>query len=171
VTASAANPAPAARRWSRRLCTVIGALAAVILLVIGGVSIAQPFLTPGATQAGTIFSSGYQVLHFRTSGHGSYTDSKIPIVKVRLDDDSVYTVESTPLFNLFQAATGNLQVQVQQDQNGYPKRIEYHGRWYGAAPPIWFWLGFGILLLVGASYLGRRTVRGTRTTQRLVAAD
>jgi hypothetical protein len=170
MTASTADPAGlAARHRPRRLRTVIGALAAVIMLSLGGVSVAQPFLSPRETQGGTVFWSGYQILHHRTSQNGPFVDTKIPIVKVRLDDGTVHTVESTPLFNLFGAAPRDLNVRVQQDQNGVPKRIEYHGRWYGAGPPIWFWLGFGLLLLAGSGFLGRGTARRMRTA-RLPAA-
>ena len=44
-------------------------------------------------------------------------------------------------------------------QDGAPKRIEYQGRWYGAAPPTWFWISFGLALLLGGAFSCYRGVR------------
>jgi hypothetical protein len=137
--------------WGRRRLTGwLCLLGALVVLILAASFLAQPFLSARRDlHAGTIYADGYQT--FRTT----FRTAKIPIVKVRLDDGSTHTVESTPLFKLFRASHSALSVDVQLDPNGAPKRIRYHGKWYGAGPPVWFWIGLGLAFLAAGGLLAR----------------
>jgi hypothetical protein len=141
---------------SRKLIGVLFGIVALVLAIFGVVAVLQPFLPPSGLHSGTIFDRGHQVVTVR------YHDARIPIVKVRLDDGGVHTVESTPLFELAKRVGHPFKVDVEEDSNGGPKRIRFDGRWYGAGPPVWFWLGFGALVLVGAGFATRASVRRLR---------
>ena len=131
---------------------------AVLLGLFAGISFAQPFLPPSGLHAATIVASGNQVITDKYHQHLA-----IPIVKVQLDTGTTFTVESTPLAKLARRNGLPLSVQAQLDGTGFPKRIRYRSTWYGAAPPVWFWLGFGVALAALAALLGRLGLRWART--------
>jgi amino acid transporter len=136
--------------------------AALVVLIFAGVGIAQVFLAPNRDlHRGTIYESGYQIVRTRKYPNvpGIYRETRIPIVKIRLDDGSTHTLESTPLFKLFQASPTALHVDVQLSSSGYPKRVRYHGKWYGVGPPVWFWIVFGVVLLAVGLLLARAGIR------------
>jgi hypothetical protein len=156
--ASSDARAPAGRRRAR-LTGGLLLLAALVVLIFAGVGIAQVFLAPNRDlHHGTIYESGYQVVRTRAGG-GSVQETRVPIVKIRLDDGTTRIVESTPLFKLFQASPTALPVDVQLSSSGYPKRVRYHGKWYGVGPPVWFWIAFGAVLLAVGLLLARAGIR------------
>jgi hypothetical protein len=160
---------PQTARW--RITGGLFLFAALVATIIAAAVFSEAFTAADRNlHRGTIYQSGYQVVTVRFSG--GPTTTKIPYVKVRLDDGSTHTVESRPLFNLYTASRApELNVDVQLDANGSPKRIRYHGTWYGAGPPVWFWIGFGVVLLVAAWLLGRAGVRRLRHPRAAPAAS
>jgi hypothetical protein len=133
-------------------------------LMLFGALIAAMFVIAGVSEvvsapqkdlhSGVIDSGGHQVVTTRV-GSGPFQETRVPFVEVKLDNGTRHRVESTPLYNLWKAAPGDLRVDVQLDANGSPKRIRYHGKWYGAGPPIWFWIGFSIVFLAAGALLFR----------------
>ena len=138
----------------------MGVLLIVIASLLGlfaAVSLAQPLLPPGGMHSATIIGRGDQVITNKYDQKAS-----IPVIKLQLDSGQTFTVESTPLARLAQRVGVPLNVQAQVDGTGYPKLVRYHGTWYGAAPPVWFWLLFGAVLAGVAALLGRVGVRWAR---------
>ena len=153
---------PTARRRLAGVLMLAGALVGLILTAAGFVGL---FGGTGSTVPGVIHSGGHQILQLHTGG--GYTTTQVAYVDVRLDDGTTHQVESEPLYQLWKAAPGDLSVDVQLDSNGIPKRIRYHGHWYGAGPPIWFWIGFTLvagLATVGLLVGGVRRVRARAGT-------
>ena len=141
------------RARSRPTGVLLVVVAALVGLFAAG-SLLQPLLPPGGLHSATIIARGNQVITDKYGGQAS-----IPIVKLQLDNGQTFTVESTPLARLAGRVGVPLNVQAQVDSSGFPKRVRYHGAWYGAAPPTWFWLLFGAVLAGAAGLLGRVGVR------------
>ncbi|MGI8573569.1 MAG: hypothetical protein ACR2L9_13215 [Solirubrobacteraceae bacterium] len=145
----------------------MGVLLTVIASLLGlfaAVSLAQPLLPPGGIHSATIIGRGNQVI---TNKYGQL--ASIPVIKLQLDSGQTFTVESTPLARLARRVGVPLNVQAQVDSSGFPKRIRYHGMWYGAAPPVWFWLLFGGVLAAVAGVLGRSGLRWARNPRLAMA--
>ncbi len=144
------------RARSRPTGVLLVVVASLVGLFAAG-SLVQPLLPPGGLHSATIIARGNQVITDKYGGQAS-----IPIVKLQLDTGQTFTVESTPLARLAGRAGVPLNVQAQVDSSGFPKWVRYHGTWYGAAPPTWFWLLFGAMLAGVAGLLGRVGVRWAR---------
>jgi hypothetical protein len=147
-----------------RLKGLLTLLAGLVLLLFGGVAISEVLLSPrSGLRHGTVYERGYQTVRVRGHEDGPPVEAKVKAVKVRLDDGRTHTIESNELFDLV-ASQGDrdLAVDVQVDRYDTPKRVRYRGQWYGAGPPIWFWLGFAALLWAIAGLLVPYGIRRLR---------
>ena len=152
-------------RAGRKLLGALLLLIAGIVLVFGVAGPITALAPPQRDlQPATIAAGGYQVISIHKAG-SSLPPAKIAVVKIRLQDGTVRTVESDPLLAIWEATAGPVPVTVQLDNTGFPKRVRYHGKWYGTAPPLWFWIGFAVVLVgvgLGLGYIGLRLVRRPR---------